>query len=65
MHNSIFATTIKGGTPDVMERNLQKGFLDALITAAAESEGVKNQQAADCYQWQSVSVPSHTVVQSQ
>ena len=41
MHNSIFATTIKGGTPDVMERNLQKGFLDALNTAAAESEGVK------------------------
>lgn len=41
MHNSIFATTVKGGTPDVMERNLQKGFLDALITAAAESEGVK------------------------
>ena len=41
MHNSIFATTIKGGTPDVMERNLQKGFLDALITAAAENEGVK------------------------
>lgn len=41
MHNSIFATTIKGGTPDVMERNLQKGFLDALITAAAKSEGVK------------------------
>lgn len=41
MHNSIFATTIKGGTPDVIERNLQKGFLDALITAAAESEGVK------------------------
>ena len=41
MHKSIFATTIKGGTPDVMERNLQKGFLDALITAAAESEGVK------------------------
>ncbi|WP_455759103.1 zinc-dependent metalloprotease [Phocaeicola coprocola] len=41
MHNSIFATTIKGGAPDVMERNLQKGFLDALITAAAESEGVK------------------------
>ena len=41
MHNSIFATTIKGGTPDVMERNLQKGFLDAPITAAAESEGVK------------------------
>ena len=41
MHNSIFATIIKGGTPDVMERNLQKGFLDALITATAESEGVK------------------------
>lgn len=41
MHRSIFATTIRGGKPDVMERNLQKGFLDALITAAAESEGVK------------------------
>lgn len=41
MHQSIFATTIKGGVPDVMERNLQKGFLDALITAAAEYEGVK------------------------
>ena len=41
MHNSIFASTIKGKNPDVMERNLQKGFLDALITAAAESEGVK------------------------
>lgn len=27
MHNSIFATTIKGGTPDVMERNLQKDSL--------------------------------------
>ena len=50
MHNSIFATTIKGGTPDVMERNLQKGFLDALITAAAESEGVKinKQLTATC-----------------
>ena len=41
MHQSIFATTIKGETPDVMDRNLQKGFLDALITAAAENEGVK------------------------
>lgn len=41
MHQSIFAITIKGGIPDVMERNLQKGFLDALITAAAENEGVK------------------------
>ncbi len=41
MHQSIFATTIRGGVPDVMERNLQKGFLDALVTAAAEYEGVK------------------------
>lgn len=41
LHKSIFAVTERGGLPDVMTRNLQKGFVDALITAAAESEGVK------------------------
>ena len=41
LHNSIFAKTIAGKNPDVMERSLQKSFVDALITAAAESEGVK------------------------
>ena len=64
MHNSIFATTIKGGTPDVMERNLQKGFLDALITAAAESEGVKINKQLTATSGNPYPVPSHTVVQS-
>ena len=41
LHRCIFATTERGATPDVMTRALQKNFLDALITAAAESEGVK------------------------
>ena len=41
LHRSIFATTERGALPDVMTRTLQKNFLDALITAAAESEGVK------------------------
>ena len=41
LHRHIFAKTIAGQTPDVMERSLQKSFVDALITAAAEGEGVK------------------------
>lgn len=41
LHRSIFATTERGALPDVMTRALQKNFVDALITAAAESEGVK------------------------
>ena len=41
LHRSIFATTERGALPDVMTRTLQKNFVDALITAAAESEGVK------------------------
>lgn len=41
LHKHIFAKTIAGATPNVMERSLQKSFVDALITAAAESEGVK------------------------
>ena len=41
LHNSIFQKTIKGQSPNVMERSLQKSFVDALITAAAESESVK------------------------
>ena len=31
LHKSIFAVTERGGLPDVMTRNLQKGFVDALI----------------------------------
>ena len=41
LHNHIFRKTIKGLKLDVMERNLQKSFVDALITAAAEQEGIK------------------------
>lgn len=41
LHRSIFATTLRNQLPDVLTRSLQKNFVDALITAAAESEGVK------------------------
>lgn len=41
IHQSIFRKTIAGQKLNVMERSLQKSLLDALITAAAESEGVK------------------------
>lgn len=41
LHKHIFETTIKGKQTDVMTRNMQKAFVDALITAAAETEGVK------------------------
>lgn len=48
LHNHIFATTLKGTQPDVMTRNLQKLFVDALITAAAKEEGIKvNKKLAD------------------
>ena len=41
LHDAIFRKTIAGQKLNVMERSLQKSLLDALITAAAESEGVK------------------------
>lgn len=41
LHKHIFAQTIAGRDTDVMSRNIQKSFIDLLITAAAESEGVK------------------------
>ncbi len=41
LHRSIFAVTIRGGKPTVCERNTQKLFVDALITAASASEGIK------------------------
>lgn len=40
LHNSIFASTIKGIDPDVRERSMQKNFVDALMIAANESQGV-------------------------
>ena len=48
LHQSIFRKTIAGQKLNVMERSLQKSFVDALITAAAEYEGVKiNKKLAD------------------
>ena len=44
LHKHIFRKTIANQKLDVMERNLQKAFVDALITAAAEQEGVKLQK---------------------
>ena len=41
LHEHIFKTTIAGKLPDIAQRSLQKNFVDVLITAAAESEGVK------------------------
>lgn len=41
LHKHIFETTISGKKTDVMTRNIQKAYVDALITAAAEAEGVK------------------------
>ena len=41
LHKHIFRTTLSGKNPDVMERSLQKSFVDALITAANSGEGVK------------------------
>jgi len=41
LHRHIFGVTERGGVPDVLERSLQKNFLDALLTAAAEPEAVK------------------------
>ena len=50
LHRRIFATTERGAVPDVMTRALQKNFVDALITAAAETEGVKiNKKLADSH----------------
>lgn len=42
LHNRIFAKTISGATPDVRERSMQKNFVDALIIAASENQGVKD-----------------------
>lgn len=41
LHRHIFRSTIAGRNPDIAERSLQKNFVDVLITAAAEQEGVK------------------------
>ena len=41
LHQHIFGVTERRGVPGVLERSVQKNFLDALLTAAAEPEAVK------------------------
>lgn len=41
LHDGIFGITERGAIPDVKMRVLQKNFVDALLTAAAEVEAVK------------------------
>ncbi len=41
LHRAIFGKSEAGQRLDMMERSLQKSMVDALITAAAEPEGVK------------------------
>ena len=51
LHDHIFARTKKGQKLDVMQRSLQKSFVDALITAAAEGQGLKlNKNLAERYE---------------
>lgn len=42
LHNGIFKSTIQGRTPGVRERSVQKNYVDALIIAACEKQGVKD-----------------------
>lgn len=42
LHNHVFGNTEKSLTPNVMERSLQKNFVDALINAASESQAAKD-----------------------
>lgn len=57
LHKSIFRKTIAGQKLNVMERSLQKSFVDALITAAAEKEGVKINKSLADENWVSTSAP--------
>ena len=51
LHRHIFASTIRDKKLNVMERSLQKSFVDALITAAAKDQGLKlNKTIADSYE---------------
>ena len=51
LHNHIFALTKKGKKLDVMQRSLQKSFVDALITAADKGQGLKlNKNLAEKYE---------------
>ena len=51
LHDHIFARTKKGQKLDVMQRSLQKSFVDALITAADKGQGLKlNKNIAERYE---------------
>lgn len=41
LHEAVFASTIARRNPTIQERYIQKSLVDALITAASESQGVK------------------------
>lgn len=57
LHQSLFRKTLASQKLNVMERSLQKSFLDALITAAAESEGVKINKSLSDGQYLDSSAP--------
>lgn len=64
LHDALFGKTLAGKKLDVMERSVQKSFIDALITAAAEGEGVKiNKSLADQDFWQMI-CPEDTALAS-
>ena len=51
LHDHIFARTKRGQKLNVMQRSLQKSFVDALITAADKGQGLKlNKSLADKYE---------------
>ena len=67
LHKHFFGKTIAGRQLTIDERQLQKNFVDALITAAAQQEGVKiNKKICDtpaiidspAHNWQCVSLSS-------
>lgn len=67
LHKHFFGKTIAGRQLTIDERQLQKNFVDALITAAAQQEGVKiNKKICDTpaiidtpdHNWQCVSLSS-------
>lgn len=60
LHNHIFSKTKKKRKLDVMQRSLQKSFVDALITAASEDQGLKlNKNISDMYETHPMLDDSH------
>lgn len=59
LHKGIFSTTERGMAPDVRTRSIQKNFVDALIIAASENEGVKDGAARSLDDNITISDPSY------